>query len=432
MPFLKEFLASEVRPALGCTEPGAVALAVSRACEELFDRQRIDSLTVTVSGGIYKGGLCVGIPGGNGGKGNVLAAALAAVAGHSSYGLEALKGVDERTLERAWEMVRSKRIHILCDPSKKGVYVRAVVVSGDEEASCLIEGTHSHIVSATKNGAIVYEASPSTQGRVPSEPTFSFPDRFGDLMLLADEMDEEDEAFLLQGARMNLEMAQKGLSDASLGVGLGRALKRFIKDGKIAGDLGTRIRIHCYAASEARMAGLQQPVMSSAGSGNHGIAAIIPIALAAEGLGKDPHSTALALATSHLATSFVKQRLGRLSPVCGCAVAAGSGAAAGLVRLQGGDLSKMEQAMTFVLANVAGMLCDGAKESCALKVGSAGHEAWLASLFAMEGLRLEPPQGVVGSSIEETVDHVARVNLEGMSTVDGVMIDILSHAVWGC
>jgi L-cysteine desulfidase len=167
------------------------------------------------------------------------------------------------------------------------------------------------------------------------------------------------------------------------------------------------------------------PVMSSAGSGNHGITAILPIAIVGKKLGKSSKEIAKALAISHLSTSFVKSKIGRLSAICGCAVAAGAGAAAGLTILMGGTVAQASMAMNTLLANTAGMLCDGAKESCTLKVGTGASEAYLAALFALEGRGIDFPQGVADVSLEKTTDNMGLINRDGMRDMDHVMINIL-------
>lgn len=167
--------------------------------------------------------------------------------------------------------------------------------------------------------------------------------------------------------------------------------------------------------------------MSSAGSGNHGITAILPVAVFGEYFKNTRREIARALAISHIATSFVKRRLGRMSPVCGCSIAAGAGAAAGMTSLMGGNEAQIANAMELLLANLAGMLCDGAKESCALKVSSASAEAYYAARWAMSGQRLRVSQGVFGDTVEETAENVGKISNDGMKTVDRVMIGILDQ-----
>lgn len=430
---LKEFLRSEVRPAYGCTEPGAVALAVARACEEL-GQDEVVSVEIAVSDSIYKNGFDVGIPGCEGARGNPMAAALAVQCGRSQYGLEVLKDVTRRDVEVAREWVEKGRVQVIRDPSRSGVYVSATVRSAEHTVTCVIEHEHSRITQVTKDGVAVQQDVPGQnapgQSSVPSQKGPSVPEMvremsYAELLSLVDLIDDEDIDFIMEGARTNRNMAEYGLSSRDYcGLGFGVGVRELIRQGRIGDDLSNVIRYYCYSASDARMSGALLPVMSSAGSGNHGITAILPLLLVGEGLGKTRAEIARAIAVSHLSTSFVKSRLGRVSSVCGCVVAAGAGAAAGIAWLMGGGPEQAGAAMQIVLSDTAGMVCDGAKESCALKVGTGGAEAYTAALLAMEGKGVSRPQGIAGSSIEKTVENIALLNREGMRDADRVIIGI--------
>ena len=429
MPTLKEFLRSEVKPALGCTEPGAVALAVARACAELPDRGNVAAVRVTVSANIYKNGMAVGIPGAGGARGNAIAAALGAICGDASRGLEVLAGTKPEDVKKAEAWVEEKRATIYCDQDRGGVYVLASVFTPEHKAMCLIEGSHSNIVKVTADGETTFEKE-RPSGASSGFADDGFPTLFADVLKMADEMDGEDEDFIWEGVEMNDRIAAEGIKPAGGGSLQSSNFGLILRNDEKVGDfvpVALEIRTTASAAAEARMSGVQLPVMSSAGSGNHGITAIIPIAVLGRRAGKSRSEIAKAIAVSHLATSFVKRNLGRLSPVCGCSVAAGAGAAAGMTYLMGGTYDQICSAMSLLLSNIAGMLCDGAKESCALKVGSASSEAYCAMEWALEGQLLSVPQGVFGASIEETVANVGRVSREGMKTVDRVMIDILDE-----
>ena len=429
MPTLKEFLRSEVKPALGCTEPGAVALAVARACAELPDRGNVAAVRVTVSANIYKNGMAVGIPGAGGARGNAIAAALGAICGDASRGLEVLAGTKPEDVKKAEAWVEEKRATIYCDQDRGGVYVLASVFTPEHKAMCLIEGSHSNIVKVTADGETTFEKE-RPSGASSGFADDGFPTLFADVLKMADEMDGEDEDFIWEGVEMNDRIAAEGIKPAGGGSLQSSNFGLILRNDEKVGDfvpVALEIRTTASAAAEARMSGVQLPVMSSAGSGNHGITAIIPIAVLGRRAGKSRSEIAKAIAVSHLATSFVKRNLGRLSPVCGCSVAAGAGAAAGMTYLMGGTYDQICSAMSLLLSNIAGMLCDGAKESCALKVGSASSEAYCAMEWALEGQHLTVPQGVFGASIEETVANVGRVSREGMKTVDRVMIDILDE-----
>ena len=430
---LKNFLKQEVKPALGCTEPGAVALAVARACEELSDRGDIASVRVVVSGSIYKNGMAVGIPGTRGARGNAIAAALGAICGKAANGLEVLKDSTHEDVSKAEQWVRDERATIYCDPDRSGVYVMATVFTPTHKAVCLIEGSHANIVKVALDGEVVFAASQEKSDE--KAPANELPETLAETLSAADQMDEEDEKFLLEGVDMNMAISDSGFKshedcaacgECAQGSRFGRSLRKFMDEGVLARDMANEIRSIASAAADARMSGVLLPVMSSAGSGNHGITAILPVAILGEALEKSPREIAHALAVSHLATSYVKRSIGRLSPVCGCAVAAGSGAAAGMTSLMGGGVHEIECAISLMLANLAGMLCDGAKESCALKVGSAAAEAYLAANWALSGDELMP-QGLIGATIEETVHNIGLINRDGMKTVDRLIIGVLDE-----
>lgn len=429
---IKEFLNSEVRPAYGCTEPGAVALAVSRACEELAG-DYIISVKVEVSSSIYKNGLDVGIPGCDGARGNPMAAALAVRCGRSQYGLEVLKDVTDDDVENAKKWIEDGRVEVLHNPHRKGVYVRAEVRSQEHVATCVIEHEHSFITEVTRDGIAVERNSKApASGNGKSVPDIIRKMSYRELLSLVKQIDDEDMDFIMEGARINREMAEYGLRNRNYsGLGFGAGFNELVQEGRVSDDLGNIIRYLCYSASDARMSGALLPVMSSAGSGNHGITAVLPVLLLGERLGKSREEIACAIAVSHLSTSFIKSRLGRLSSVCGCVVAAGAGAAAGMVWLMGGDEDRACSAMQIVLADTAGMVCDGAKESCALKVGVGGVEAYTAALLAMNGKGVSRSQGIVDDSIEKTVENIAQLNNEGMCNADRVIIEICEARVNG-
>lgn len=423
---LTEFLASEVKPALGCTEPGAVALAVARAREALTGT--VTKVDIVVSDGIFKNGASVGIPGTEGMKGNNVAAALAVLKGKSEYGLEVLKDCGPETLPNALKLLKSRCITILADATRPGVYVHAVLTDDKgHKASCTIDGNHDNIISVTLDDESLYNQKPLAGQKAAASISEQVRQMtYTQVISVLDTMTKEDADYLLQGARLNMDMALKGLEDP-LGLQTGRTLLRcvpLLPGGKDLASQSLRIKAYTAAAADARMGGLKEPVMSSAGSGNHGLTAIIPIAMMAQVSDKSSLQTAKALAFSHLSTSYVKSRVGRLSPVCGCTACAGAGAAAGLVYMLSGNVTKAANAMAIILGNLAGMICDGAKDTCALKVGTAAMEACHAALLALEGHYPEL-QGIVDESIEHTVRNLESISSEGMKDMDRTIINIV-------
>ena len=419
---LKQFLAEEVKPALGCTEPVAVALAVARAREELGAPP--ESVEVLLSSNIYKNGATVGIPGADGLKGNTVAAALALVSGKSDWGLEVLKESSGPAVDQANAFLAAGKVNLAVNRDLSGVFVKASVKGGGHEASCTIEKSHANITEVTKDGAVVFTAaSGGAKGLTAAEAIVSM--TWDDVMKYLPEMDRDDAAFLMKGVDMNLAIAEKGFEDG-VGLGIGRVIMGDFKKEE-EGDIGLRIKAWSAAASDARMSGVPMAVMSSAGSGNHGITAIIPVALYGRHKHMDDEKIAKGLLVSHLATAFVKSRTGRLSSTCGCAFAAGAGAAAGLTWLMTEDMNKAKAAVEAVVSNLLGMLCDGAKESCAFKVGTGAIEAYHAALIASrgEGAAMEA-QGVVGRDIEETIANAARV-AAAMTEIERTVLDILDE-----
>ena len=427
---VKEFLRSEVKPALGCTEPGAVALAVARAREEA-GCECLRDVEVTVSSSIYKNGIAVGIPGTNGLKGNVIAAALAAICGNAEYGLEVLRDCSDEAVLKAKELVEQGKVKVVADMNKNGVYVRAVVTTENHQSECVIKGSHTNIVNVALDGKSQYTLQGNSQNTQKSEEK-SIPDQikamtYGELVRLIEDLDEEDVDYVMEGVRMNMEIAGLGLDPTrKLGLGVGKTMMKLAGDGTDLRTLGDKVKAISAAAADARMSGASLPVMSSAGSGNHGITAILPVSIVADYYQKSREETARAIALSHLTTSFIKSRMGRLSPVCGCSVAAGAGAAAGMTFLLSGDLHKAEKAVEILVSNLVGMVCDGAKDTCALKVGTGAYEAYCAAMIVLEGNELDGPQGVVGETIEKTVENAAAINVEGMTDVDRIIIEFVS------
>lgn len=419
----KDFLRSEVTPALGCTEPGAVALSVARACEELEEhctgirhRSHISLVIVEVSDSIYKNGHSVGIPGADGRRGNTIAAALGACCGRSAYGLEVLRDCTLEDAKTAEALVHEGRVRVVRMPGVSGVYVKAAVSARGHKAECVIQSEHSRITRVTYDGRdIVHNLCTEGTSDFPRQSVSQLMSELSyvELMHLVDEIDEEDERYLLHGARICSDLAKYWLSGSVGG------------EGNAGGDPCYMIRQLSCAAAAARMAGAPLPAMSSAGSGNHGITAILPVTVLGRSMGKADHDIATALAVSHISTSHVKSKLGRLTPVCGCAVAAGSGAAAGMVRLLGGNISECEMAMQMVLAGTFGMICDGAKETCSLKVGVGATEAYFAACAAVQGRGICADGGVTGASLQETIDNITQVSRKAMKDVDGVIIGIL-------
>ncbi len=433
------FFRNEVKPALGCTEPGAVAYAASIAARHCPGEPLSVALSLSLS--MFKNGRDVGIPGTGGLRGNRLAAVLGVLAGDADKGLMALEHIDMAVVERAQTLLDAGMVTEEVVDGVPGVYAAVTLRCAGHEVTVTVAGRHDRVASIVVDGEVVGgegmerapEADGTLHGGASCEPSASFTEPplpayleelrecdFAQLWDMAAGIDATLEQELLRGAAMNMAVARMGL-ESGWGLGVGHTLAAHAE----AADLHARIRFMAGAAADVRMAGAPQPVMSSAGSGNHGITATVPVAVAAEGLGVSPRVQAEALALSHLVTGYLKAHTGRLTPICGCSVAAGAGAAAGIVKVLGGNAVQAERAVASLMASLMGMLCDGAKGSCGLKVATAAGEAYAAALLGMDDRGVQRPEGVVNPDIATTARALARLSREGFAAADAVMVELL-------
>lgn len=420
---IKEFFKHEVKPALGCTDPGVVALAVAGAKNEAGDEE-ILSIKVELSTSIYKNGMFVGVPGTRGIKGNEIAAALGAVKENPRLDLEVLKGCTDEEIEKAKQLLERELVEIICLPEKSGVFAHAYIKTPSHEIEAIVSGDHC-ITEVRRDGIRLFlQASEKQEGE-----TSFFSNKhivFSEIFDLIESMDEEDIAFALEGIEMNMKAAKYGSENHSIpGANLSSILMKNDCCTCTPEDPVYLIRTLCTAASGARMAGAPLAVMSSGGSGNQGIVATIPVAVAGEKLKKDRVEIAKAVTISHILSSYIKSKLGKLSPICGCPISAGPGAAAGITYLLGGKPEHMIGAMKFIIASTAGAICDGAKESCALKAGVAGQEAYIAAMLSIENEVLDSCQGLVDRSFDKTIDNLSMISKVGMKDMDNTIIKIL-------
>ena len=363
---VKDVLRTEVAPALGCTEPVAIALAAAAAASLIPD-EPITALEIWVDPNIYKNGIAVAIPGTRGLNGLDLAGALGALGGDPSRRLEVLATIDTSVVHHARELLNRKKVSINLLEDKQGIYVKTIVRSNTDTAEAIIENLHDNIVSLRVNGEPVTDSLLLTTGKNGGQKskllrveTWLKQLSLADLVVLLDDLDGDDFTFLEEGVQYNMRLADYGLKHGS-GLGIGKTLERLVRQGLIRKDMIVASRILTAAASDARMAGVSLPAMSSAGSGNHGLTAILPIWAVKDYIECDRQVVLEAIGISHIITAYIKAHTGRLSAVCGCSVAAGAGATAGITHLLGGTLRHMAGAITNITEDLAGVICDGAK-----------------------------------------------------------------------
>ncbi len=419
---LSTFLYNEVKPAVGCTEPVAVALAAAYAARE-FDGE-IAEINLETSLNVYKNGRDVGIPGTGGLRGNRIAAALGALAGDAGKGLLVLEGVlSGDIVSKASSLVDQGKVWVAVREEVPSIYVQVTLRNAVCEVRSCIQGRHDLLHQIIKNGETVFE-----QPVCSAQEAGALSDCLAELKScniqtlwdLAGSIDDEMAAYMLEGADMNMAVAHQGLAGV-WGLGVGMTLEEHLDHQ----NLLSTVKKFAGAAADVRMSGKSVPVMSSAGSGNHGITAVVPVVVVAERTGVSHRKLAEALAFSHLVTGYVKTYTGRLTPICGCSVAAGAGAAAGLVRIMGGDADTAEHAVASLIASLMGMLCDGAKGSCGLKVSAAAGEAYTAALMALDKRGVQRNEGLVSPDLHLTCMALSDLCTRAFANVDKVIVDIL-------
>lgn len=424
--FYKEFmnnLTEGVKPALGCTEPVAVGLAASAAYKDL--KGKVESIEIRVSPNIYKNGMGVGIPGTTE-IGLIFAAALGVTCGDCKLGLEVYKNVNQKAVEDANRLIEEDRVEVNLEEDEGRFYIEALVKTSGGSGKCIIRDSHTNIVYIEKNGEIELEKKkPSREDELDDEKCLNLENvEIVDIRNFIENVEYRQIEFLIEGARMNKKAAEVGLREKP-GPAIGAALKSLIDQGFIEKNMVNDAKIMASAASDARMAGLNIPVMSSGGSGNQGITAIIPVMVACEYLECSDEKLARSLAYSHIMTAYIKTFTGNLSPVCGCAIAAGIGASTGITWAMGGTDTQIGYAVKNMVGTLTGMVCDGAKGGCAFKIATAASEATLQAKLALANVVINEFDGIVDPSTEQTIKNLGDFSNGGMSSADKEIINIM-------
>ena len=429
-----ELIRKEVKPALGCTEPIAVALAVAKAMEIMEDKRGTVSpdwrmmdgwtLSIEVSGNILKNGMGVGIPG-TGMVGLHIAAALGAVCGKSEYGLEVLHDLNEASISRAKQLVEDKSVTVgLADTNHK-LYVKATVLAEDNHSACaVIEDDHDNIVETWFDAKILTSSHKAEGSDSPNQKTtLDYNLTVREILDFATTVAYEEIEFILESRTLNLALAHEGLKGC-YGLKVGYAIN--LEDNKevFGGDFLSYAMSLTAAASDARMAGCTLAAMSNSGSGNQGITVTMPVIAYSIKYGTDDERLARALVLSHLIAIHIKGYLGKLSALCGCVIAS-TGSSCGLVYLRGGDYEQICAAIKNMIGNITGMVCDGAKVGCAMKVASGVSSALQSAVLAREGMCISEHDGIIERDIEKTIQNLGKIGSVGMQHTDNMILDIM-------
>ena len=411
----------EVIPAIGCTEPIAVALASAKAAETLG--QEPTSIEVYLSANILKNAMGVGIPG-TGMVGLPIAIALGALIGKSAYGLEVLKDLTPEAVERGKGLIERKAISIHLKEKVDKLYIEVICRAGESLATAVISHAHTRFVYVEKDGFALMD---TRQESKESDESHEDDLRLSFSMVYEFAMDTplDEIRFILDTARLN-EAAAKASARGNYGHTVSKT---------VAGEFGrkylgdspyTHMLAMTSAACDARMDGAMIPVMSNSGSGNQGIAATLPVLSFAEDIHCSEEQLIRALMLSHLMVIYIKQSLGRLSALCGCVVAA-TGASCAITYLMGGSKTQISYAIKNMIGNITGMICDGAKPSCAMKVSSGVSTAMLSALMAMENKVVTPMEGIIDEDVDQSIVNLTSIGSRGMEETDRLVLDIMTH-----
>lgn len=407
-------LRAEIRRATGCTEVGAAALAAAHAVKALG--RPAEHLHLSVSPNVYKNGVHVAVPG-TPFRGLAAAAAIGAEIGDPALGLEILEAADATIVEAAGLAVAAGAVRASFAAEDEPLLLRAAASAGNDIAVAVLAGAHDRLAEVRRNDQLVFKALPAPE--LPELPDLRTVPT-ARMLAMVERIPVADLDFLMDAARLNAEAAEAGRAAEGR---LGRAL-----EAQAAQTPSPRATAQAWAgaASEARMGGLPIPVAAITGSGNHGIANFLGVWGYAQAIGADRDRTVRALAIASLVTIAIKAHTGKLTAFCGCAIAPATGLAAAAAYLMGGDAKAQADAMQTVIGTFAGMLCDGAKGSCAFKVATVVGAAVDIAALAVQGAFVAPGDGIVGATVDQSFANLGRLNDPGMRGTELAVLDIIA------
>lgn len=417
-------LRSDVVPALGCTEPVCVALCAATAGAVM--EQQIEAITVEVNPGIYKNAMSAGIPGCSM-VGIPWAAAIGANLKNPGKGLQLLEDINPEILSAAADLVERKQVLVSVKNEEKSLFVKCTLRSATEEVVCITRNAHSNIVHLSRNGEILRDASDQAVASGDDTLVNALTEMtIAGIRALVCQASEEELAFLMEGIKMNETLAAYSESNP-IGIGLAASLRRQIGGSLLSTDLIARITLAVTSAAESRLDGCPLPTMSSSSAGTKGLVVTLPISETARAVGTSRLQTLQAVALGHLVNRYINAHVGKLSPMCSCVMCSSTAAAAGIAFLLGGNDTQIGWAIRNMSGTVTGMICDGGKVGCAMKVATGSFAALTSALYAVNGVALRTSDGICAETPEQCIRNMASIGIKGMSGTDQEILRLMKE-----
>lgn len=424
MEKLTKLIFDDMKPALGVTEPGAIAFAASKA--RSYTKGEIEEVSVEMNSGMYKNAFTCGIPNSDE-VGNIFSAALGVVAGNSEKGLESLADVTEKDNETAEKLVEEGKVKVKLSGISSDIFIEAAVKTKSDICVVTIKNSHTNIVRITLNGEVIFEKEEKNKENEIEETPLIHKYTLKDLVSYVKNVDIKEIEFIQKAFDVNMELFNEGLKSRK-STFIHQLFK--MNGEKIFSDnVLSTAQLLCNGAIEARVIGLDKPAMSITGSGAHGIIAVMPLLAEQKVKNLSEEILLRAAALSYLVCMYIKEYSGRLSAFCGCGIAAGTGMACGLVFMRNGSVEEMGHTINNMASSITGMICDGGNQGCTMKGVAATDAAFRSAEFAMNGVYIYNVHGINGNTPEETMRNMGLIASPGMTGTEKTIVEIFENKI---
>lgn len=424
MEKLTELIFNDMKPALGVTEPGAIAFAASKAVS--FTKGDVEEVSVEMNSGMYKNAFTCGIPNSDE-VGNIFAAALGVTAGNPEKGLESLADVTEEDNRKAEKLVKEGRVKVKLSGISSDIFIEATVKTETDICVVTIKDTHTNIVKISLNGEIIFEKADEKKENEGEEIPLIHKYTLKEIIDYAKNVDIEEIRFIKKAFEVNMELFNEGLkSSKSTFI---HQLFKMNGEKIFSDDVLKTAQLLCNGAIEARVIGLDKPAMSITGSGAHGIIAVMPLLAEQKVKNLSEEILLRGAALSYLVCMYIKEYSGRLSAFCGCGIAAGTGMACAIVFMRNGSYEEMSHTINNMASSITGMICDGGNQGCTMKGIAATDTAFRSAEFAMNGVYIYNVHGINGNTPEETMRNMGLIASPGMTGTEKTIVEIFENKI---